>query len=223
MSRCRGSTRKKTCLLVCPVNEANQTIAWFSGLASVIFTITINLNMPQIDLELDDLSICRIDQISLHDYPELACDIFELLSDKATLRFIPEKEIADLKSARQWLITSLMNSQCGRNQTHLIHSKASGELLGIVDIIPPKVAREHYTLDDYPFFIEFYLKSSVFGRSIMSLLLPQLVTKLQDRGVHPLAAVVNKKNIPARKVLSRSGFAFEHSFDQFQDLYSLSA
>lgn len=186
-------------------------------------TIPVNLTMPQISLELDDLSIRRIDQIALNDYPHLARHIFELLSDKATLRFIPEKEIIDLKSARQWLLTSLMNSQCGRNQTHLIRSRTSGDLLGIVDIIPPNVAREHYQLNDYPFFIEFYLKSTVFGRSIMSDLLPKLVDKLQDRGVQPLAAVVNRKNIPACKVLSRSGFAFEHSFDQFQDLYSLSA
>lgn len=186
-------------------------------------TISVTLTMPLICLELDDLSIRRIDQISSTDYPGLASDILELLSDKATLRFIPEKEIVDLKSARQWLVTSLMNSQCGRNQTHLIYSRASGELLGIIDIIPPNVAREHYTLNNYPFFIEFYLKSTVFGRSIMSVLLPQLVDKLQDRGVQPLAAVVNRKNIPARKVLRRSGFAFEHSFDQFQDLYSLSA
>lgn len=186
-------------------------------------TIPVNLTMPQLSLELDDLSIRRIDKIALDDYPELARDILELLSDKATLRYIPEKEIIDLKSARQWLLTSLMNSQCGRNQTHLIHSRASGDLLGIVDIIPPNVAREHYQLNEYPFFIEFYLKSTVFGRSIMSDVLPKLVNKLQDRGVQPLAAVVNRKNIPARKVLSRSGFAFEHSFDQFQDLYSLSA
>ncbi len=186
-------------------------------------TIPVNLTIPKISLELDDLSIRRIDQIASDDYPDLARDIFELLSDKATLRFIPEKEIIDLKSARQWLLNSLMNSQCGRNQTHLIHSRTSGDLLGIVDIIPPNVAREHYQLNDYPFFIEFYLKSKVFGRSIMLDLLPELVNKLQDRGVQPLAAVVNRKNIPARKVLSRSGFAFEHSFDQFQDLYSLSA
>ncbi|TWR26735.1 GNAT family N-acetyltransferase [Mucilaginibacter achroorhodeus] len=187
-----------------------------------IHTIPVNLTMPQISLELDDLSIRRIDQIALNDYPHLVRHIFELLSDKATLRFIPEKEVIDLKSARQWLLTSLMNSQCGRNQTHLIHSLTSGDLLGIIDIIPPNVAREYYQLKNYPFFIEFYLKSTVFGRSIMSDLLPKLVDKLQDRGVQPLAAVVNRKNIPARKVLSRSGFAFEHSFDQLQDLYSLS-
>jgi [ribosomal protein S5]-alanine N-acetyltransferase len=179
--------------------------------------------MPKINFELDDLIICPIDRISLSDHEDLVKEIFELLSDKDTLRFIPEKAVADLNSAQQWLGTSLMNVQCGRNQTHLLRSCTSGELLGIVDIIPPNVAREFYQLNKYPFFIEFYLKSSFSGRSIMSGLLPRLVSKLQERGVFPLAAVVNRKNIPACKVLSRSGFAFDHSFDQFQDLYSLSA
>jgi L-amino acid N-acyltransferase YncA len=81
---------------------------------------------------------------------------------------------------------------------------------------------EHYQLKNYPFFIEFYLKGSARGKALMSRLLPKMLEYLQENGVNDLAAVVNRRNIAAIKVLNRSGFYNDGNFDPIQDIYRCS-
>jgi RimJ/RimL family protein N-acetyltransferase len=152
-------------------------------------------------------------------YNELAGEIYQLLSDEKTLQFLPEKKLYSVEAAKSWLNTALLNFHSGRNQVHLIRPKAGGALLGIIDLIPPAVAREHYQLTHYPHFIEFYLKSTARGNALMSRLLPKVLAHLQAEGVNQLAAVVNRQNMAARKVLKRSGFRLQGNFDLLQDLY----
>lgn len=166
--------------------------------------------------------IYRIDPLGADDlrqYEELAREIYKLLSDENTLQFLPEKKLSSVTAAKSWLNASLLNFHSGRNQVHLIRSKVSGSLLGIIDLIPPAVAREHYQLSQYPHFIEFYLKSTAKGNALMSRLLPKVLAHLQEEGIGELGAVVNKRNLAARKVLKRSGFRLYGNFDAVQDLY----
>jgi L-amino acid N-acyltransferase YncA len=67
--------------------------------------------------------------------------------------------------------------------------------------------------------VEFYLKGSTRGKALMSRLLPTVVSRLQRDGITDLAAVVNRGNIPATKVLKHSGFMLAGAFDQTQDIY----
>jgi RimJ/RimL family protein N-acetyltransferase len=164
----------------------------------------------------------RIDPLGADDllrYEELAGEIFQLLSDEKTLQFLPEKKLNSILAAKSWLNIALLNFHSGRNQVYLIRSKAGGSLLGIIDLIPPAVAREHYQLTQYPHFIEFYLKSTARGNALMSRLLPKILAHLQDEGLDQLAAVVNRQNLAASKVLKRSGFRLQGNFDPLQDLY----
>ncbi|WP_345951277.1 GNAT family N-acetyltransferase [Mucilaginibacter sp. PAMB04274] len=179
--------------------------------------------MHHIYLENDDLLICPVDQTALLNYQRLTKDIFQLLSDHKTLQFLPEKRLFSLAEAEHWLGTTLMNMYCGRNQTHLILSKQTERLLGIIDLIPPRVAQEYYQLPEYPYFLEFYLNKSACGQLLMSNLLPQVVELLKARGIEQIAAVVNRKNLAACKVLSRSGFLNKCYFDCQQDMYLVSA
>jgi RimJ/RimL family protein N-acetyltransferase len=164
----------------------------------------------------------RIDPLGAGDilhYEQLAAEIYQLLTDEHTLRFLPEKKLHSIDAARNWLNAALLNFYSGRNQVHLIRSKACGTLVGVIDLIPPAVAREYYRLADYPFFIEFYLKSSAWGKSLMSTLLPKILSHLVQDGVAELAAVVNRQNVAAGKVLERAEFRHSGDFDQVQDIY----
>lgn len=164
----------------------------------------------------------RIDPLGPDDilhYEQLALEIYQLLSDEHTLQFLPQKKLASVRAAQDWLSAAILNFHSGRNQVHLIRSKKTGALLGVIDVIPPAVAREHYQLADYPFFLEFYLKGSARGKALMSCLLPKVISHLQRDGIDELAAVVNRQNIPAAKVLQRSGFKLAGTFDHAQDLY----
>ncbi|HEX8018615.1 GNAT family protein [Mucilaginibacter sp.] len=164
----------------------------------------------------------RIDPLGAGDilqYEKLTTEIYQLLTDEHTLQFLPEKKLHSVDAARNWLNAALLNFYSGRNQVHLIRSAAGGTLVGVIDLIPPAVAREYYCLADYPFFIEFYLKSSESGKALMSRLLPKILSHLVQDGITELAAVVNRQNIAAGKVLKRAGFRHSGHFDQVQDIY----
>jgi len=164
----------------------------------------------------------RIDPLGPDDirhYENLANEIYQLLSDEHTLQFLPEKKLNSVGAAKNWLSAAILNFHSGRNQVHFIRSKINGALLGVIDLIPPVVVKEHYQLNSYPYFLEFYLKGNMRGKAVMSRLLPKVVSHLQQDGIKELAAVVNKKNIAASKVLKRSGFKLAGNFDQAQDLY----
>ena len=164
----------------------------------------------------------RIDPLGVDDirhYEQLAAEIYQLLSDEHTVQFLPEKKLFSISDARNWLGAAILNFHSGRNQVHFIRSKLTGALIGVIDVIPPAVVQEHYRLAEYPFFIEFYLKGSARGKALMSKLLPKVVAHLRRDGIGRIAAVVNRNNLAASKVLRRSGFKLAGNFDMMQDLY----
>lgn len=149
----------------------------------------------------------------------LVQEVYRLLSDQQTLRFLPEKHLKSVADAWGWLKTAILNFHCGRNYVHLITEKASGKMAGIIDIIPTSTSREYYTLEHYPYFIEFYLGRKAIGQKLMSSLLPLVLKALEQRDICQLAAAVNRQNHAARKVLKNSGFVYQGPFDGLQDLY----
>ncbi|WCT13446.1 GNAT family N-acetyltransferase [Mucilaginibacter jinjuensis] len=170
-------------------------------------------------LETRQLRLNPIGAAELLRYPDLVTEVFELFSDAETLHFIPEKKLNHLADADQWLKAAILGSHSGRNVIHLIIDKSSGRLIGIVDIIPPGVAREHYRLGHYPFFIEFYLKAEYKGKTLMSTLLPKILQTLEQQGIPNVAAVVNRHNYAASKLLAKCGFQYRQPFDVVQDFY----
>ena len=179
--------------------------------------------LEPISLDNEQILIHAFRPEEFNRYRQLVDEIYQIFSDEETLRFIPEKRLNSVEEAEGWLKTSILNYHCGRNFTHFITDKKSGRLLGMIDIVSPSRAREHYQLKHYPYFIEFYLSSNAKGRKIMTGLLPHIIVQLQQRKIKYLAAVSNRRNYAALKVLGRAGFEYSSPFDARQDLYQLQA
>lgn len=88
-------------------------------------------------------------------------------------------------------------------------------------MISPEVAKEHYQLDEYPFFIEFYLGASATGCYVMTEILPPVVDSILGQGIPRIGAVINRQNIAAKKVLENVQFFYKAQFDVLQDLYEV--
>lgn len=154
-------------------------------------------------------------------FNELAAEVFSILSDKHTLRYLPTKRLESLKDAEQFLQGMLLNFYSGRNYLHFIRSKQSGKVVGMIDLISPELAKDHYQIERYPFFLEFYLSSLASGCYLMTEILPPAVDQLLDQGISHIAAVVNRENIAAKKVLKKARFQKKQAFDIQQDFYEL--
>lgn len=150
---------------------------------------------------------------------QLAEEVFAILSDEKTLTFIPTKRLNDLEETKAFLRISLVNFHTGRNFLHFIKSKQTQKVVGMIDLISPAVAQEHYKIDRYPYFIEFYLSSFASGCYIMTQLLPVMVDNILDQGIPTIAAVVNRQNTAAKKVLQKAKFKLKERFDVIQDYY----
>lgn len=175
--------------------------------------------LDPIYLETRQLRLHPVGAAELLRYQDLVTEVFGLFSDAETLHFIPEKKLKDIAGAEQWLKAAILSTHSGRNVIHLITEKNSGRLIGVVDLIPPAVAREHYQLGQYPFFIEFYLKAEYKGKTLMSKLLPKILQALETQGIPKVAAVVNRRNHAASRLLAKCGFQYRQPFDVLQDFY----
>lgn len=175
--------------------------------------------LEPIYLENEKLLIHPFRSQDLNRFEELTKDIFEILSDEQTLAFLPEKRLNNLLEAELFLQTAIVNYHSGRNYLHFISHKEYNKVIGMIDVISPETAREYYSLDNYPFFIEFYLSSSASGQAIMTDMLPALVCNLHLQGIHKIGAVINRKNKAARKVLEKATFEYQAPFDIVQDLF----
>jgi len=155
----------------------------------------------------------------LERFAELAADVFLVLSDDHTLRYLPGKRLESQLEAEQYLRTQIINFHTGKNYLHFITDKQLGKVIGMIDVISPELAREHYRIEQYPYFIEFYLRSSATGCYLMTELLPVIVDQLLEGGIKKLGAVVNRENTAAKKVLKKARFFRRQPFDLLQDLY----
>lgn len=175
--------------------------------------------LEQIHFTVEGFEVSPLNGDDLVRLDQLARDVYAILSDEQTLRFIPEKRLNNKEEAMQWLRLSLLNFHSGRNYIHLIRTKVTGKIAGIIDILSPTVVREHYQLSSYPHFVEFYIKGELQGGSLMSKILPKIVQVIKAQDIGVVAAVADRKNFAARKVLEKSGFAHIERFDATKDLF----
>ncbi|WEK20404.1 MAG: GNAT family N-acetyltransferase [Candidatus Pedobacter colombiensis] len=175
--------------------------------------------LKPIAFENDHLLIHPFRSEDLQKYDQLVADIYTILSDDRTLKYLPAKRINNLKEAETFLQTMILGSHSGRNHIHFIHDKKLDKVIGLIDIISPEMAREFYNIKAYPYFIEFYLSSSATGCYIMTEILPAVVDAILNQGIESIGAVVNRKNIAAKRVLEKANFTYKARFDALQDLY----
>ena len=174
-----------------------------------------------VNFTVDDLEISPLKGEDLHRFDIMAEEVYAILSDERTLHFIPEKRLKSKQEAVTWLQLSVVNFYTGRNYIHLIRSKRTGTILGIIDILSPALVRDHYQLPSYPYFVEFYIKGELRGGSLMSKILPKVLQFIKKQDIDVIAAVADRNNFAARKVLEKSGFANIKRFDSTKDLFQM--
>ena len=194
----------------------------FNSVEFCFFSILAHPMFKPIHFETDEFIIHPFRAEELERFDQLAEEVFAILSDEKTLTFIPSKRLHSLEETKSFLKITLVNFHTGRNFIHFITSKQHHKVVGIIDLISPNVAMEHYKIDRYPYFIEFYLSSFASGCYIMTQLLPLVVQGVLDQGIPSLAAVVNRRNTAAKKVLQKAKFLLKDRFDIAQDYYEAS-
>ena len=155
----------------------------------------------------------------IDNHTKLANDVLSLFSDPFTLKYVPEKRLVGIKSAEDFVKTMIINHHIGRNHLHFITSKELNQVIGTIDIIAPEVVKEHYLLQEYPYFIEFFLLQKFSAQKIMTDAIPMLIAAIHNQGIEKIGAVVNRENTAAIKVLKNANFKFQEQFDIVQDLY----
>ena len=175
--------------------------------------------LKPIFLENDKLLIHPFRPEDLQRFQQLTRDIFSILSDDHTLKFIPGKRLHSLKNVTVFLRTMVINYHAGLNYIHFITDKQINKVAGIIDLISPAVAQAHHKIDHYPFFIEFYLSGFASGCYIMTGILPAAIDDLLHQRIPGIGAVINRKNIAERKVLEKAQFTYKKPFDAMQDFY----
>jgi len=184
--------------------------------------IEIDILAPMLDpiyLENDQVIVHAIRPQELERYETIVKDIYQIFSDQGTLEFLPDKRLRSVSDAENWLKSTILNFHCGNNFLHFISDKSSGKILGMVDIFAPSTISAYYKINQPPYFIEFYLRSSAKGKKIMTKLLPQLMTELKSRGIATVGAVINNHNHAAKRVLLNAGFCYRSKFDIIQGFY----
>jgi RimJ/RimL family protein N-acetyltransferase len=157
----------------------------------------------------------------IRELERLAWDVFTILSDDKTLTYLAGKRLHSLADAEMFLRTNLLNFHAGQNYLHFISDKETGKVVGLIDLISPGLAKEHYRLGHYPYFIEFLLKSEFQGRGIMGEVLPKFVKQLKEKNIKEVGAVVNRTNTIARKLIQKVDFSYRSGFDLLQDFYTI--
>lgn len=172
-----------------------------------------------IDKTIRGYQIIPLDGREFERLDQLAEVIYTILSDENTLKFIPEKRLQSVSGAKEWLYLNVLNFHARRNYLHLITARHTGTILGMVDVLSPALIKENYLLHEYPFFIEFYLRSEVQDENIMSDILPDIIHLLNRQGIKQVAAVADRTNLAASRVLIKSGFQNAGIFDLTKDLF----
>ena len=159
--------------------------------------------------------------VDLERFSAITEDVYRILSDERTLHYIPSKRLNSLSETEVFLRTMIINFHTGRNFLHFITEKKTSKVVGIIDLISPTVAKEHYQINLYPFFVEFYLGSFATGCYLMTEILPPVIQQLRDQGIQNIGAIVNRENTAAKKVLAKAKFRKKQLFDLQQDFYQL--
>lgn len=93
--------------------------------------------LTPIYLEHDALVIQSFSPKDLSRWSAMAAEVFQLLSDKQILKYLPSKKLRSVRDAEDLLKNSLLNFYCGRNYLHFIREKDNDQIIGIIDVVSP--------------------------------------------------------------------------------------
>lgn len=174
---------------------------------------------PPILIDTEDLLLHPFRAEEMKRFESLSRDVHRLFNQSAALTFLPHKKLADVQQTEALLQTVLFQQYNGASQWYFITRKSDQRTIGMIELISPATAKQHYQLEQYPYFLEFCLCAKHAGKGIMSRLVSKLVGQLQQLGIKKIGAVAHPQNRAAIRVLEKSGLSRKTSFDAFQHLY----
>lgn len=149
----------------------------------------------------------------------LSRGIQQLFSSERHHVFLQHKKLDGTSQAEALLHTALFNQFNGTGQWYFITEKTNKKTIGMIELISPSGAKQHYQLDNYPYILEFCLSEEYIRKGIMGKVLPKFVECLKKKEINHIGAVVNLKNLKAIKVLKKSGIDKQTHFDAISNLY----
>jgi len=89
--------------------------------------------LKPIHIENEELFIHPFRPEDLDRFGQLSEDLFSILSDDHTLKFIPTKRLHNIEEAELLLKNIILNFHSGRSYVHFITQKSTGKLIGLID------------------------------------------------------------------------------------------
>lgn len=175
--------------------------------------------IEQISLIRDNFLLHPFRAEEMERFDKLSLDIFDLFNQSGASLFLPHKKLTEVVQAETFLQHALLNQHAGMSHLHFITELQQQKTIGMIELISPKLAKKHYKLKSYPYFLEFCLCDAYAGKGIMSGFLQKFSQILSAKGIKRLAAVASPHNLAAIRVLQKSGINLITEFDAFKNLY----
>ncbi|WP_320005385.1 GNAT family N-acetyltransferase [Shiella aurantiaca] len=158
-----------------------------------------------IRLESDLIEIHPLGEREFREMVRVVNDLYEILGDAETMKFIPEKLVKDRQEIELRLIGFVSNYEKEEGFTHFLSHKKYNKIIGGINIIPPKKIKIAYNISD-EWFIEYYLNKTLWGKGIISGVLNAIVKNMQNQGINKISALCHPDNIASIHILNKIGF-----------------
>lgn len=177
--------------------------------------------LKPINIESDVILIHPLRRMDMARISDIENDIYEILSDNNSTKYIPEKRLSTRKTATDRVFGFVMGYQTSTSYAHFITDKRTQKVIGLIDIISPERAKQSYKIDKYDWMIEYYLHKDYCGQGIMTGIVGAICQRLKGQGINTIAAICDRNNQASIRVLEKVGFRKTKSFDIKQDYFEL--
>lgn len=167
----------------------------------------------------DIIAIHPLRNMDMANISKIEHELFEILSDAETTKFIPEKRVTTIKDVSDRIFGIVLGYETQMTYSHFITYIPQNKIIGVVQIDSPEVNKTAYELPEYNWSIEYYLNKYFWNRGIMFSVLNVIVSELHRQGVNKLFAVCNRDNTASIKILKKLGFKNIGQFDILQDCW----
>lgn len=178
------------------------------------------MKLSPINLENDNISIHPFRQMDFIRHDEIIKDIYSIFSEDEVVKYVPEKKMADISLAQNYMAQSVVFSYSGLQVTEFITLKKLNRVIGVVEIIsPPRVQENYPDINANTWMIEYYLNKEFWGHNIMTHAVDAIIKAMFHQNVQAIGAIVRRENMSSIKLLEYNEFVWKMKYDVYQDYY----
>lgn len=175
--------------------------------------------LKPINIENQVIMIHPLRQSDMARISKIENELFEILSDDITTKFIEGGRVSDKKDIEKKVFGFVMGYQTGYSYAHFITDKTTMKVIGLIDIFSPERVKQSYPLDKYDWMIVYYLHKDFWNRGIMTGIVGAVCQNIKDQGINTISAICDRNNQGSIRVLEKVGFTKAKSFDFKQDYF----